>query len=262
MANITMKNYNEIAEQWEELYPKTTADQVIDGEENRVLTRSKSSKLDELILMLEAFENNSKGGFVLTDDSLHIPFNKIPINQIVPKLFKCSIMSDIQDIKPKIGDYLLRVDTGVVYIYVVEDGNPSDINSWQSISSGAEGSSGVSSINGYKGDVTLNKSMVGLSNVENISKADYFVSPTFTGTVKSPTPAVESNDETVATTEFVKNAVQKANDSVLTLSIGFDEPSESNLGAFWLDMNNIDMADEPQYGDVDADLDVIFTVVE
>ena len=53
----------------------------------------------------------------------------------------------------------------------------------------------------------LTQSKVGLNNVTNESKATMFASPTFTGTPTAPTALAGTNTTQIATTEFVKTAV-------------------------------------------------------
>jgi hypothetical protein len=50
----------------------------------------------------------------------------------------------------------------------------------------------------------VTKEQVGLGEVTNESKATLFTSPVFTGTPTAPTPALTSNNNEIATTEFVK----------------------------------------------------------
>ncbi|MDU3410110.1 hypothetical protein [Clostridium sp.] len=65
----------------------------------------------------------------------------------------------------------------------------------------------IKSVAGRTGIVTLTKQDVGLNNVTNESKETMFTSPTFTGTAKSTTPTVGDNTTNIATTAFVKTAV-------------------------------------------------------
>jgi phage gp45-like len=80
----------------------------------------------------------------------------------------------------------------------------------------------VQSVSGRTGAVTLTKTDVGLGSVDNTSdaskpistatqtaltlKAD-LASPVFTGDPRAPTPAANDNDNSIATTAFVTNAV-------------------------------------------------------
>lgn len=65
----------------------------------------------------------------------------------------------------------------------------------------------VLSVAGKDGAVTLNKSDVGLNNVDNESKATMFTSPTFTGTPKAPTANSGTNTTQIATTAFVQTEI-------------------------------------------------------
>jgi hypothetical protein len=55
--------------------------------------------------------------------------------------------------------------------------------------------------------LTITKSKVGLSNVDNESKATMFASPTFSGIPLAPTADATTNTTQIATTQFVKTAV-------------------------------------------------------
>lgn len=57
------------------------------------------------------------------------------------------------------------------------------------------------------GDVTITAENIGLGNVPNESKATMFTSPAFTGTPTAPTAAAGTNTTQVATTAFVKGAI-------------------------------------------------------
>ena len=65
----------------------------------------------------------------------------------------------------------------------------------------------VLSVAGKTGAVTLDKSHVGLNNVDNESKATMFTSPTFTGTPKAPTASSGTNTTQIATTAFVQTEI-------------------------------------------------------
>lgn len=78
----------------------------------------------------------------------------------------------------------------------------------------------------------LTQSKVGLNNVTNESKATMFTSPTLTGTPTAPTALAGTNTQQIATTEFVKTAVDNLLNSApaqldtlneLSLALGNDQ---------------------------------------
>jgi hypothetical protein len=78
----------------------------------------------------------------------------------------------------------------------------------------------------------LTQSKVGLNNVTNESKATMFTSPTLTGTPLAPTALAGTNTQQIATTEFVKTAVDNLLNSApaqldtlneLSLALGNDQ---------------------------------------
>lgn len=95
------------------------------------------------------------------------------------------------------------------------------VTAWNSLDYAVEPGP-VTSVAGNIGDVTLTKADVGLSNVNNTADMDKPVSvaqaaaigakaslasPAFTGTPTAPTPAPGDNDASLATTAFVKAAL-------------------------------------------------------
>ncbi len=93
------------------------------------------------------------------------------------------------------------------------------------LSAFVRGISGSSDATAFKTALTLSKSDVGLSNVDNTSDAGKPVStaqqtainlkanlasPTFTGDPKAPTPTAGDNDTSIATTAFVTAAIAAA----------------------------------------------------
>jgi hypothetical protein len=101
------------------------------------------------------------------------------------------------------------------------------INAWSDLSYAVD-SAPVTTVAGKTGDVELDKTDVGLPNVDNTSdaakpvsaaqaaalalKAD-LASPTFTGDPKAPSPALADDDTSIATTEWVRDVL--ANSPVL-----------------------------------------------
>lgn len=112
------------------------------------------------------------------------------------------------------GDWALQTDVGLIYILVADGG--SQAADWRALSYPA---AAVTSVNGRTGVVVLDKTDVGLDQVDNTSDADKPVStaqqaaldlkadlasPALTGNPTAPTPAVGDNDTSIATTAFVQ----------------------------------------------------------
>lgn len=62
--------------------------------------------------------------------------------------------------------------------------------------------------------------------IERVREKADINSPEFTGTPKAPTPAEGSNDKQVATTEFVKAAIEAAELSVYSIKGQLDDPAD------------------------------------
>lgn len=65
----------------------------------------------------------------------------------------------------------------------------------------------IKSVAGKTGDIVLDKKDVGLSNVTNESKETMFNSPNFAGSPTAPTQVAGDSSTKIATTAFVKSAV-------------------------------------------------------
>lgn len=73
--------------------------------------------------------------------------------------------------------------------------------------SGVTGIKGSAETEYRKGNVEITAENIGLGNVANESKETMFASPAFTGTPTAPTAAAGTNTTQVATTAFVKGAI-------------------------------------------------------
>lgn len=103
-----------------------------------------------------------------------------------------------------IGKILCVVEDGVAKSYIIQP----DKSLAEFISS-SSGDAIVTSVAGKTGAVTLDKSDVGLNNVDNESKATMFTNPTFTGIPTAPTAELDDNSQQIANTEFVNSIVSK-----------------------------------------------------
>lgn len=83
---------------------------------------------------------------------------------------------------------------------------------------------------------SVTKAQVGLGNVDNESKATMFTSPVFTGTPTAPTPASTVDNTQIATTAFVKSAINKqiaGNDAMIfkgVINSNSDLPATHEVG--------------------------------
>jgi hypothetical protein len=129
-----------------------------------------------------------------------------------------------------IGSVVIRSDVNKNYVLSAAD--PSVLANWIELLTPAPP---VQTVNGYSGNVSIGKSDVGLSNVDNSSDANKpistatqaalnlkavaadvtsalalkatIASPTFTGTPQAPTAIAGTNTTQIATTEYVTTAV-------------------------------------------------------
>lgn len=113
----------------------------------------------------------------------------------------------------EVGDVAIRTDLSKSFILKAD--GASTLANWQELLTPTDA---VTSVAGKTGVVTLVKADVGLGNVDNTSDADKpistataadlaakapLASPTFTGTPKATTAAVDTNTTQIATTAFV-----------------------------------------------------------
>jgi hypothetical protein len=128
------------------------------------------------------------------------------------------------------------------YAVAVANGFSGTQSQWLASLVGPPG--GVSTVNTRTGNVTLTKSDVGLTDVNNTSDLNKPVStvqqtaldlkanlasPALTGTPTAPTPSSGDNSTTLATTAFVKNAVSGLGGAGVTVS---GTPAANDLTAF------------------------------
>lgn len=118
----------------------------------------------------------------------------------ITETFVVSSQAAMLGLAAQIGDVAVRTDLSKTFILTQEPA--STLSNWQELLTPEDS---VLSVNGKTGVVTLNKSDIGLGNVDNESKATMFDSPVFTGQPTAPTPSPETNNTQIATTAFVKS---------------------------------------------------------
>lgn len=237
MANkkVILRDYN--GSSWDELFPKTLAEQVVTNPDKEFITTQEKNKLRDI----EEYANNYNHpdnhpasmitglSTVATSGNYNDLANKPSLgtaaskntgttNGSVPVIgsdgkLDVSIMPAIAitDTFPvaseaamlaltaQRGDVATRSDKSKSFILKTEPA--SVLANWEEL---LTPTSEVTSVAGKKGAVTLNSADVGLGNVANETKATMFTSPAFTGIPTAPTPAVATNNTQVATTAFVK----------------------------------------------------------
>src|SRR5699024_359906 len=92
--------------------------------------------------------------------------------------------------------------------------------------------SDVTSVNGKTGVVTIAKADIGLSNVTNESKATMFTNSALTGNPTAPTQAQTVANTTIATTQFVKTAV----DNKTLITVSATAPTSPNNKDLWYEI--------------------------
>lgn len=258
---ITLRNFNGTA--WDELHPKTSAEQVItsvtrqfisdveksaySNKAERVLATSlldglmskgDKDKLDKIAPLANNYSHPSShpasmitglssvatsGSYAdlankptlgtASDKNIGTSNGNIPVvgadgkldASIMPAIaitdtFLVSTQVAMLALTAQVGDVAVRSDLSKSYILKTEP--PTTLANWQEL---LTPSSGVSSVAGKTGTVTLTPSDVGLGNVPNESKATIFTSPALTGTPTAPTASAATNTTQVATTAFVKS---------------------------------------------------------
>lgn len=131
--------------------------------------------------------------------------NKLPIS-IIPSIaisdvFPVATIAEMLALTAERGDTAIVTETSSTYILKAE---PATVQAnWVALTSPVDG---IQSINGLTGaSVTLTKSHVGLSKVDNLSLAEILTNSALTGTPTAPTVAGSDNSNKIATTAFVKS---------------------------------------------------------
>lgn len=101
---------------------------------------------------------------------------KVPTSQIpalaITDVFTAASQAAMLALTAERGDVAIRTDTNMTWILSTDD--PTVLGNWVQLGSGA--ASGVSSVNGSTGAIVLDKTSVGLGNIDNTSDANKPVS--------------------------------------------------------------------------------------
>ena len=127
--------------------------------------------------------------------------------------FVVNSQEDMLATNAQVGDVCIRTDQNKSYI--LKTAGASTIGNWTAL---LTPNSPVQSVAGKTGAVTLTKADVGLSNVENESKASILNNAALTGTPTAPTAGAGTNTTQIASTAFVTTAV--ANKNTITGNAG------------------------------------------
>ena len=130
--------------------------------------------------------------------------NKLPIS-IIPSIaisdvFPVATIAAMLALTAERGDTAIVTETSTTYILKAEPASTQA--NWVALTSPVDG---IQSVNGLTGAaITLNKSHVGLSNVDNYSLAEILNNSALTGVPTAPTVAASDSSNKIATTAFVK----------------------------------------------------------
>lgn len=236
-----MRNYNGTT--WDELHPKTSAEQV--GGLSTVATSGSYNDLSNKPTLGTASSKNTgnaNGNIPLVGSDGKLDASILPAIAITDT-FVVNTQVAMLALTAQVGDVAVRSDLNKSFILKTEPATA--IANWQELLTPV---SGVTSVAGRTGVVTLTKSDVGLANVDNTSDANkpvstatqtalnakaHLASPTFTGTPAAPTPASTDNTTKIATTAFVKTAVQEVSSSMPKITVSTVQPSSPSTGDFW-----------------------------
>ena len=243
MANkkMTMRNYNGTT--WDELHPKTTVEQVTGL--STVATSGSYNDLSNKPILGTASSKNTG----TTNGSIPVvgPDGKLDTS-IMPAIaitdtFVVNTQATMLALTAQVGDVAVRSDLNKSFILKTEPATA--IANWQELLTTL---SEVTSVSGKTGAVTLTKSDVGLTNVDNTSDSNKpistatqtalnakasLASPAFTGTPTAPTPTSNDNTTKIATTAFVKTAIQEVSSSMPKITVSTVQPATPTTGDFW-----------------------------
>ncbi|MGM0973423.1 MAG: hypothetical protein ACQEW2_10775 [Bacillota bacterium] len=259
---ITLRNYDGTV--WDELHPRTSAEQVVTDSTRQFVS-------DTERLTWNAKEDSSKkgiaNGYAGLDASGKIPTDQLPALAITDT-FVVATQTAMLALSAEVGDVAVRSDLSKSFILKATPA--STLANWQELLTPANA---VTSVAGKTGAVTLSAGDVGLGNVTNESKATMFTSPSLTGTPTAPTAATATNTTQIATTAFVKaqgyatsaspaltgtptaptpttgdsttkvattafvqNAVQNVSSSMPKITVGATQPTSPGVGDFWYEV--------------------------
>lgn len=233
---IVMKNFNGV--DYDDLYPKTVADQVVTNVNKEFITATEKAKLATVAEDANNYQHPDTHpvtmitglATVATSGSYNDLSNKptlgtaaskntgttsgtVPLIGANGKLdvslmpataitdtFPVASQAAMLALTAQVGDVAIRTDVNKSFILRVEPAT--SLANWEELLAPL---AAVSSVAGKTGAVTLVASDVGLGNVANETKATMFTSPAFTGTPTAPTAATTTNNTQIATTAYVKN---------------------------------------------------------
>lgn len=147
-------------------------------------------------------QGNGAGEVPILDANGKFPSSTIPsigITDVFPVADETAMLALSDAAK---GDIAIREDENATYILAGDD--YSDVADWVKLRTPTDA---VLSVNGKTGVVTIDKADIGLDRVENKSVAEILASAALTGTPTTPTAAADSNDQTVANTQWVNTYV-------------------------------------------------------
>lgn len=130
-----------------------------------------------------------------------IPDNVLP-SLSIGDVFEVSSQSSMLALNAQKGDLAIRSDTNKTYVLKQTPTNV--VANWALLRTPTDN---VLSVNGKRGSVALGKSDIGLSNVDNLSKAQLFNSPVFSGNARTVTRSRADNSTGVASTAWVRDWV-------------------------------------------------------
>lgn len=189
------------------IHPQTTAEQVIETANKKFVSTQQTdewdAKVDHSSLGTAASKNTgiASGNVPILDAQGKLNESVLP-SIAITDTFVVDSEVEMLALTVQTGDVAVRNDLSQTFILRGTD--PTILGHWEHLKSPTDA---VQSVNGKTGAVTLTKDDVGLSKAENKTVAEILTDAILTGTPKAPTPLNTSNDNSVATTKFVKDAI-------------------------------------------------------
>ncbi|TMO67245.1 hypothetical protein CWC18_00920 [Pseudoalteromonas aurantia] len=143
----------------------------------------------------------SANNVLLLNGAGKIPDNVLP-SLSISDTFEVANQSAMLALNAQKGDLAIRSDENKCYILNAHPAN--SLANWKLLKTPTDN---VLSVNGKTGALSLAKSDVGLSNVENYSKAQLLSSPSLTGSPKAPTKSLSDNSTNITTSAWVRRYV-------------------------------------------------------
>ena len=247
MADINVQIKQRNGAIWDNLFPKTKAENVIESTNKKFVADSQitnwNNKQNALGFTPENIANkNQINGYAGLDSSGKIDAGQLPAIAITDT-FIADNQSAMLSLTAETGDVAVRTDLNKSFILKAQPATT--LSNWQEL---LTPTSPVQSVAGKTGAVILSKGDVGLNNVDNTSDLDKPVStaqqtalnakantasPTFTGTPSAPTAAAGTNTTQLATTAFVQAAVSSASTGIV---VSTTAPTSPNSGDFWYEV--------------------------